>query len=1160
MSFNIRRTSRNVGYSNMARGGNGNAKKKQKTANEDNEDNEYNEDNECNEDNEYNEDTYQSLHYSDSDEDNIGVTDPLNYNYFEEDPEKFLIDFDIDVERDRTCTSTRYNGIDAETSSSKLIGIFTSGMVNIATQNKIVDWIEEVTGYKFINSNPLDIGRYSIKIDVCSGCHNTVYAGTTNKFLFECAKCGVPRFNPCSNDQCRKTSTMCKQIAHMNRRYSTDYLIYVPIYTLICSLLSTKWWSTLIRDSQNRHNAPADDFIIDSLSASTAKRLMGEMKSQYVRSCAHLASSEIPEEVNLLISINYDGAKMFKKKVATFCPFFITFHNVLAPLKQVFGVGTFLLGSVLNLDTLAECFFLFDCILRELKELQLGKKYTCAITNRKYFVQVRLLYPIFDTKGFEKWFNVQSAGSLAGCYLDGVIYGAHVPELGKRIYVGHRVFLDDSNYTRFFTMSGLCCPVGHYTDNKMKDFNPTGLRIGNKTPGLMVAASWASCCESPFEHQTSLDSSREALKAGVFVTVHEMEFVKLMENAFYSVTADLRPQQKHKRLSQAFSKECGENAEPGRPVHGFKGPMKFHSLTYFDIAEQAVFGPEHSMAGAISKLIWMLKDDKWQWTQARQDYCEKYNVFPFFREKAKLPWALTIDEMKSIDKWLDCLCVPVGTESATKVKKLFSQTGFLNDKMLINSAVIYLPVLLAFTDIDPAYKSFIFMYCVDIGHMLKLSFTSAEAVHLQNKMIETLSIMEMMFLPVMNDMVVHELVDIIGFIPSGGCIRDFWEFGGERMNGIVKRYMKQYGGQKLLHGAVQEYLKAEQVASETTLNMDCEIIDFIACLSTSHRGVALGKLSWNDESQKFWFDSTKRFFKDKLVYDSGSIRGFSDSEIICLFNIVGFRNKRDKREDGPMSKLYEAFNKKAKVKPGQKEISLVQFIQTLFLQCPELTDLNSFVEQLLSCRITAYSTMVHKEVEIKSFGEHLLKPSQSAYELKKTYSNAKSRSSWISHSTYDRDISIHGAVKASSSNFAIQKRTYAQVRSYFCFPREVVVLEPALAGYFAFLCPYESEWTPILSSADHFYSNTVARNGLVSPENGKYVAAAAGVHKIFTTSRASENLDDQTIVPVEMIYSSGVGLFPLAQEDPSKIALSPVSFGKPADVLIMVDLHPWNFH
>ena len=115
-------------------------------------------------------------------------------------------------------------------------------------------------------------------------------------------------------------------------------------------------------------------------------------------------------------------------------------------------------------------------------------------------------------------------------------------------------------------------------------------------------------------------------------------------------------------------------------------------------------------------------------------------------------------------------------------------------------------------------------------------------------------------------------------------------------------------------------------------------------------------------------------------------------------------------------------------------------------------------------------------------------------------------------------------------------------------------------GYFAFLCPYESEWTPILSSADHFYSNTVARNGLVSPENGKYVAAAAGVHKIFTTSRASENLDDQTIVPVEMIYSSGVGLFPLAQEDPSKIALSPVSFGKPADVLIMVDLHPWNFH
>ncbi len=80
-------------------------------------------------------------------------------------------------------------------------------------------------------------------------------------------------------------------------------------------------------------------------------------------------------------------------------------------------------------------------------------------------MQVRLLYPILDIKGFKKWFNVASAGSLAGCYLDGVINGAHVPELGKRIYVGHRVFLDDRNYTRFFTMSGLCCPVGHYTDN-----------------------------------------------------------------------------------------------------------------------------------------------------------------------------------------------------------------------------------------------------------------------------------------------------------------------------------------------------------------------------------------------------------------------------------------------------------------------------------------------------------------------------------------------------------------------------------------------------------------------------------------------------------------------------------------------------------------------
>jgi hypothetical protein len=120
--------------------------------------------------------------------------------------------------------------------------------------------------------------------------------------------------------------------------------------------------------------------------------------------------------VNLLISEFYDGIQLFKTKVQNFWPLVISILNLPLSMRIQPGIGAFLISLYTGkLNTPAEKFILEECLVEELKKFYDGIE--VEKNGKKYFVQIRLISTVLDTKGFEETIHVQGIGSYSGCFL-----------------------------------------------------------------------------------------------------------------------------------------------------------------------------------------------------------------------------------------------------------------------------------------------------------------------------------------------------------------------------------------------------------------------------------------------------------------------------------------------------------------------------------------------------------------------------------------------------------------------------------------------------------------------------------------------------------------------------------------------------------------------
>ena len=126
----------------------------------------------------------------------------------------------------------------------------------------------------------------------------------------------------------------------------------------------------------------------------------------------------------------------------------------------VVKLGWDFLGALYNgKHTDVERQFKTDFLCEELCKLYTGLEFT--VNGQKYFIQARLILHILDTKAAEPVFGFQSAAnSKFGCPLCRGVTGLYNGK--KCVLYGHRNYLPQLHWLRFFGQTGYCCPNGFY--------------------------------------------------------------------------------------------------------------------------------------------------------------------------------------------------------------------------------------------------------------------------------------------------------------------------------------------------------------------------------------------------------------------------------------------------------------------------------------------------------------------------------------------------------------------------------------------------------------------------------------------------------------------------------------------------------------------------
>lgn len=254
-----------------------------------------------------------------------------------------------------------------------------------------------------------NIGSDVLWFDCCQ-CENFIYAGN-NSILFSCKLCKALRYRPCRS---------CGAKTHCNhkKQYRTaiaEPISYRPLIGIFSNLLaSDQFIKAISYKSYPSYVYENEDLYVDIVSGRNAKVSMQEMQENYNLFMQQQQFNQCFVPINLLLSVNFDGAQIYKTKVTNFTPLIVTLENLPPPLRNSVGIGMFTI-SLFTKSTKSSCykFILHDCFVQELKLLEQGVKMT--ISGRMYYVQARLILHRYDTKALESVCKIQGTGSYAGC-------------------------------------------------------------------------------------------------------------------------------------------------------------------------------------------------------------------------------------------------------------------------------------------------------------------------------------------------------------------------------------------------------------------------------------------------------------------------------------------------------------------------------------------------------------------------------------------------------------------------------------------------------------------------------------------------------------------------------------------------------------------------
>ena len=297
-------------------------------------------------------------------------------------------------------------------------------------------------------------------IDICCGSNNCVAYVGKHQDAIKCPTCLFPRYHKCTRPKCAQLAyeqcdcdyTNSGKIPHKRQPYRS-------IIQLFIQLLET---DSFVQFCNTLMAVPEMADMVDIKHGATYTKHMKECMERFEAwKLEDLEARHDVINVNLMLSLFYDGIKVYNWKHSTFMPLIISILNLPPTYRCKFGVGQFILGLLTVSQGNAGETVLFHCLIEELLILNKGIEIVTK-TKRKYFLCVRLIQYLLDTPAASKFFNYEGHNSLNGCVYCGRISGKHVKDLNKTVFIGHRFLLPLDHYLRIFGQTGTCCPKNFF--------------------------------------------------------------------------------------------------------------------------------------------------------------------------------------------------------------------------------------------------------------------------------------------------------------------------------------------------------------------------------------------------------------------------------------------------------------------------------------------------------------------------------------------------------------------------------------------------------------------------------------------------------------------------------------------------------------------------
>jgi hypothetical protein len=659
-----------------------------------------------------------------------------------------------------------------------------------------------------------------LQYDVCpNSSHCCVFVGEYKK-LQKCPICNTVRFQKC---------TRCKvhECNHVYKRTPFQRIWYRPILSLVHDLLKYESFISAINYECNDYR---NYYISDVSTGQNYQKNLIEMKHIYN---SKNYSSEVVM-INLLISEFYDGIQLFKTRIQNFWPLMISILNLPLSMRVKCGVGTFIISLFTGkLDTPAERFLLEECLCEEL--VAFGNGIEIHVDNKIFFVQIRLISTILDTKGFEETMHVKGVGSYDGCFICNVGKGFSYGH--RQIHmIDHRTALPINHFLRSIGQKECCCPVDYYNYNATK-VNRTSNKLINSTltsdkfdndiikskeikfsRDINIFKKEMCCLKNLNEVNTLFNffSSND-----FYLWYHGLDkfnYKAFNEKLWYNYCNYIEQTKYERKTTNEYYSNyeyCIDNKLEA--YKGVKDIWHLYRLNYANVSTDLCWDPFHCVSNIIKSIVANWRDNRFD--KYPIEYCKKNEMHNYLYVNNEhnigknCPWFINANTRNLVDSCIFEMLVPSGLSDDFQFKhtNLFAQFGHLRGTSVIQIGTVLMKLILTLvgSQFPEQYRLYYLMLYEDLNLFMSPVFKNKQSIEdLKNKVLELITLGQGLFPPSEFRLIHHQLYCISNHLEQGGSVKNFWAISGERIMGFIKNCVP-IGGPAYDLTAIRKYSKYE---------------------------------------------------------------------------------------------------------------------------------------------------------------------------------------------------------------------------------------------------------------------------------------------------------------------------------------------------------------